>query len=145
MDELMQNSLPRLFAGINDALVGVVLPAVDDEFARVQLAACIELLGNIAARGPVARRPAERGHPTRRGGDRCRDRAGSRPGTGRVGAPPTAGAEPIAARDAALARASRALRWCHAHDPGAVAPLVAFAAWHLDHERSLLRTGMYKR
>ena len=33
MDELMQNSLARLFAGINDALVGAVLPAVDDEFA----------------------------------------------------------------------------------------------------------------
>ena len=42
-------------------------------------------------------------------------------------------------------RVSRALRWCHAHDPGAVAPLVAFAAWHVDHERSLVRTGMYRR
>jgi len=62
-----------------------------------------------------------------------------------LGAPPTPGAEPIAARDAALERVSRALRWCHAHDPGAVGPLVAFAAWHLDHEQSLLRTGMYRR
>ena len=144
MDELMQNSLPRLFAGINDALVGVVLPAVDDEFARVQLAACIELLGNIAAR--VEWRADLLDEVTRRAEEAIDAATGLAPGLeAALGAPPTAGAEPIAARDAALARVSRALRWCHAHDPGAVAPLVAFAAWHLDHERSLLRTGMYRR
>ncbi len=144
MDELMQNSLPRLFAGINDALVGDVLPAVDDEFARVQLAACIELLDNIAARvewradllNEVTRR--------RRGGDRRRDRPGPRPGSR---ARRTADGRRRADRGPRRGprRVSRALRWCHAHDPGAVAPLVAFAAWHLDHERSLLRTGMYRR
>jgi hypothetical protein len=46
----MQNSLDRLFEGIATSLRETVLPAVEDPYARSQVTAAIELLGNIAAR-----------------------------------------------------------------------------------------------
>ncbi len=46
----MQNSLDRLFEGIATSLRETVLPAVDDPYARSQVTAAIELLGNIGAR-----------------------------------------------------------------------------------------------
>jgi hypothetical protein len=47
---MMQNSLDRLFEGIATSLRETVLPAVSDPYARSQVTAAIELLGNIAAR-----------------------------------------------------------------------------------------------
>jgi hypothetical protein len=46
----MQNSLDRLFEGIALSLREAVLPAVDDPYARSQVAAAIELVGNLGAR-----------------------------------------------------------------------------------------------
>jgi hypothetical protein len=46
----MQNSLSRLFEGIAGSLRESVLPAVDDPYARSQVAAAIELIGNLGAR-----------------------------------------------------------------------------------------------
>ncbi|HSG80309.1 MAG TPA: hypothetical protein VLD62_12060 [Acidimicrobiia bacterium] len=46
----MQNSLDRLFEGIATSLRETVLPAVEDPYARSQVTAAIELLGNIGAR-----------------------------------------------------------------------------------------------
>jgi hypothetical protein len=46
----VQNSLERLFEGIANSLHENVAPAVDDPFAKAQVAATIELLANLAAR-----------------------------------------------------------------------------------------------
>ena len=46
----MQNSLERLFDGVVTSLRDDVAPAVDDPYARAQVAAAIELLANLAER-----------------------------------------------------------------------------------------------
>ena len=46
----MQNSLERLFEGLAYSLRQSVLPAVDDPYARSQVSAAIELIGNLGAR-----------------------------------------------------------------------------------------------
>jgi hypothetical protein len=46
----VQNSLSRLFEGMAHALHHVVLPSVGDDYARAQVTACIEILGNLEAR-----------------------------------------------------------------------------------------------
>ena len=46
----MQNSLERLFDGIATSLRENVAPAVDDPYAKAQVAATIELLANLAVR-----------------------------------------------------------------------------------------------
>jgi hypothetical protein len=142
---MMQNSLSRLFAGITDALRDAVLPAVDDDYARAQLAACIELLANVATR--VEWR-ADQLEEVRRHADTA-IAAATAAAAGLADA--IAAASPdddrVAARDDALARVSAALRWCDEHGAGddAVTPLVQFAVWHLHRELTLLRTGMFRR
>jgi hypothetical protein len=141
----MQNSLDRLLEGIADALVDVVLPAVDDPFARVQLAACVELLGNVATRVEwrrdllsevVRRAEAALTAASAAAPELDADRDGLAPDTSDL----------VTARDEALARVSTALRWCAEHGADrATGPLVEFAVWHLDRERALLRTGMFRQ
>lgn len=46
----MQNSLSRLLEGTAHALHHVVLPSVGDDYARAQVKACIEILGNLESR-----------------------------------------------------------------------------------------------
>ena len=46
----MQNSLSRLLEGIAHALHHDILPSVEDDYARAQLTACIEILGNLEPR-----------------------------------------------------------------------------------------------
>ncbi len=46
----MQNSLERLFEGTAASLRDSVLPEVADPYARAQVAATVELLGNLATR-----------------------------------------------------------------------------------------------
>lgn len=46
----MQNSLDTLFDGLAATLRDTVLPAVDDPYAQSQVAAAVELLGNIGSR-----------------------------------------------------------------------------------------------
>ena len=46
----MQNSLARIFDGIATSLRDDVVPAVEDPYARAQVTATIELLGNLAER-----------------------------------------------------------------------------------------------
>ena len=46
----MQNSPERLFEGIARALRGDVLPHLEDPYARAQVTAAIEILGNLASR-----------------------------------------------------------------------------------------------
>ena len=47
---MMQNSLERIFEGLAASLSESVLPAVDDPYARSQVAAAIELIGNLGSR-----------------------------------------------------------------------------------------------
>lgn len=47
---MIQNSLERLFEGMVEALREDVLPAVGDAYARSQVLATAELLGNLATR-----------------------------------------------------------------------------------------------
>jgi hypothetical protein len=142
---MMQNSLPRLFAGITEALREVVLPAVDDDFASAQLAACIEVLANVATR--VEWRADQLLEVHRRADAAIADAAVAAPGLADAVGPGPSSDDAVVARDDALARVSAALRWCDEHDAGddAVAPLVAFAVWHLESELALLRTGMFRR
>ena len=71
----MQNSLERLFDGIATSLRENVAPAVEDPFAKAQVAATIELLANLAVRvewrADLLREEIERIRT------RPRDRAGS--------------------------------------------------------------------
>lgn len=46
----MQNSLERIFEGMQEALREHVLPEVADPYARAQVSAAVELLGNLATR-----------------------------------------------------------------------------------------------
>jgi hypothetical protein len=140
----MQNSLPRLFAGITDTLRDVVLPEIDDDYARAQLAACIELLANVATR--VEWRADRLEEVRRRAEVAIAAAAAAIPELAAATGPPT-GDDPVATRDDALARVSAALRWCDEHgaDDESVAPLVAFAVWQLESELELLRTGMFRR
>ena len=46
----MQNSLTRILEGIAESLGETVLPAVSDPYARSQVKAAIEILGNLATR-----------------------------------------------------------------------------------------------
>ncbi len=46
----MQNSIERLFAGLAHALHHDVLPQLTDSYARSQVTAAIEILGNLSTR-----------------------------------------------------------------------------------------------
>jgi hypothetical protein len=141
--DVMQNSLPRLFAGITDALRDVILPAVGDDYARAQLTACIEVLANVATR--VEWRADQLWAVRQRADTAIADAAAAAPGLADAVGPPAPTDDAVVARDDALARVSAALRWCDAHDADdAVAPLVAFAVWQLESELALLRTGMFR-
>lgn len=138
---MMQNSLQRLFAGMAEVLRDGVLPAVDDEFARSQVSACIELLGNLATRVEWRRDDLE--EVARRAETSIAATIEAAPDI--VGElPPAGGEDPVAVRDSALRRVSGALRWCALNgQDDAAAPLVEFASWHLEHELARLRTGMF--
>lgn len=127
-----------------EALRADVLPAVDDSFARSQVAACIELLGNISTRVDWrADYLTETSNRARRALD---DACAAAPElAGLVGDRPAVGLDRLALRDAWLATISRAIRACGDDDLGeaARAPLLDFAAWHLESESALLRTGMF--
>lgn len=149
---MMQNSLERLFGGMAEALRDVVLPEVDDEYARAQAAACIELLGNLSTR--VEWRSDQLREVTEKADAAVAGAVAAAPGlldavrspAGAEAVPARAGESPaVAARDGALARVSAAIRWCDDHpgEHGARTPLIEFARWHLDHELTLLRTGMF--
>jgi hypothetical protein len=134
----MQNSLERIFEGTAASLREHVLPEVEDPYAKAQVAATIELLGNLATR--VEWRSSQ----LREEIERIRVVLAAAP------APAAVLAEPVPERSEAL-HASRA-RHLHAlaslqGSPVAAAvdaELRAFLAWQLDRELALLRTGMYK-
>jgi hypothetical protein len=141
---MMQNSLERLLAGIADSLRDVVLPAVDDGYARSQLTASIELLANLATR--VAWDGAQLAEVTNRLEAAVDAFVSLQPAAGEA-LPPAGGDDPTQRRDRSLARLSAALRWCddHAVDEAGRRLLLDAATWHLDFELVRLRTGMYAK
>jgi hypothetical protein len=128
----MQNSLERLFDGIASSLREDVSPAVDDPYAKAQVAAAIELLANLAERvewrSDLLRDEIERVRAVL-------ETAGERPKV--LAAPvPADTAGLVVSRDAhldALAHADT--------DDQALRDLLS---WQLERELALLRTGMYK-
>lgn len=142
---MIQNSLDRLFAGILDTLRDVVLPATDEEYARVQLAACIEILANLATRVEWDRAQlAETSSDAAEALTAAAELADELIPFTESTAPPS---DPLAARNDALARVSAAIRASDDLPPGlrerASAPLHEFAARHIERELALLRTGMF--
>lgn len=144
---MMPGSLDRLFAGMAETLRDTVLPAVDEPYARAQVAACIELLGNLATR--VEWRLDHLQLVTERA-DAALVAAFAQapelaPAVAIVAATSAPGASPVRRRDDALARVAAALRWLDDQpEQPAAAPLLAFATWHVGHEVELLRTGMFR-
>lgn len=88
----MQNSLDRLFEGMASALRQDVLPHLADPYARAQVTAAIELLGNLSTR--VDWREPEAAEALAELGRRVAD----------GGSDPTVRSEMLAALDAELAR-----------------------------------------
>lgn len=134
----MQNSLERIFEGTAGSLREHVLPAVDDPYARAQVAATIELLGNLATRVEW------RSEPVRLEIERIRAVLAVAPSRAAVldEDVPVGGEELAEARQRHLA-ALAALQ--ESADAAVVdTELRAFLAWQLERELSLLRTGMYK-
>lgn len=134
----MQNSLERLFEGTAASLRDNVLPLLDDPFARAQVAAATELLGNLATR--VEWRADQLAEEVAR----IREVLAAAPTRAAVldEEVPVTSAELLASR----ARHLEALVALQDGPEGRVADaaLRAFSAWQLDRELALLRTGMYK-
>jgi hypothetical protein len=141
---VIQNSLDRLLAGMAAALRDTVTPAVEDPFARSQLAACVELLHNLATRVEWRRDQLDEVAAAALAATRAA--AALAPGLEHdLGPEPSDDADPVRRRDEALARVSLALRWTDDHGgrDDAREPLESFARWHLGVELARLRTGMF--
>jgi len=127
----VQNSLARIFDGIATSLRENVVPAVEDPYARAQVTATIELLGNLAERVEW------RSDRLREEIERIRAVLETAPARATVlEAPiPTDNAGLVAARTAHL----DALTEARVEEDA----LRDFLAWQLGRELRLLRTGMY--
>ena len=131
-DVAVQNSLERLFDGIATSLRENVAPAVEDPFAKAQVAATIELLANLAVRvewrADLLREEIER---IRLVLETAPDR-------------PAVLEEPVPHDSAGLLTSRGAhLGALTAADPDEEA-LRELLTWQLERELGLLRTGMYK-
>lgn len=149
----MQNSLDTLLSGLAVSLRDAVLPVVDDPYAQGQLAAAIELLGNIASR--VEWQHAYLTETVQR----CRvvleaAVAGAAPAelpeSRRVLAEPLPG-DGVAldqCRDAHLRALAEVTAWCAAgrtaSRAGVDEALRDFLAWQLRDEAARTKTGMYR-
>ena len=134
----MQNSLERLFEGTAASLREHVLPLLDDPYARAQVAAATELLGNLATR--VEWRADQLAEEI----DRIRTVLGAAATRADVldEAVPTASVDLAESRQRHLAALVALQEGPEAADVDG--ELRAFSAWQLDRELALLRTGMYK-
>jgi hypothetical protein len=128
----MQNSLERLFDGIATSLRENVAPAVEDPYAKAQVAATIELLANLAVRvewrADLLREEIERIRAVL-------ETAPERPAV--LDAP-----VPLDSTGLVASRAAH-LDALTAADPDEDA-LRELLTWQLERELGLLRTGMYK-
>ena len=128
----MQNSLERLCDGIAASLREDVAPAIEDPYARAQVTAAIELLGNLAARVEW------RSDLLREEIDHVRAVLETAPARPAVldELVPAGGPGLLASRDAHLDALAQV-------DPADDA-LRELLSWQVERELGLLRTGMYK-
>lgn len=128
----MQNSLDRLFDGIAASLRENVAPAVDDPFAKAQVAATIELLANLAVRvewrADLLREEIER----------------IRTVLETATEHPSVLEEQIPLDSAGLLVSRAAHLDALAHAEPDQDELRGLLTWQLERELGLLRTGMYK-
>jgi hypothetical protein len=148
----MQNSLQRIFDGLEHTLRTVLAPSLEDPYLQSQVSSVAEIIANLSTRvewksahlldvtervRPVLERAAER---ARTGLPRTRDLL-ARPA-------PTAGlanAALLEARDEhlwALREVQRSLE--SAEDEELEAAIREFLGWQLAHESALLRTATTK-
>ena len=128
----MQNSLDRLFDGIAISLRENVAPAVDDPFAKAQVAATIELLANLAVRVEW------RADLLREEIERIRTVLETAPER------PSVLDAPIPLDSAGLVASRAAHLDALVHADAAEDELRELLTWQLERELGLLRTGMYK-
>jgi len=134
---MLQNSLDRIFEGLAKALRDDVLPAVSDPYARAQVLAGAELVGNLATR--VEWRSAD-----------LREEIGQvRALLATASAPPAILDEPVPHQDnEGLVASHRAHleELARAQEAGNLPdqPLRTYLAWQLERDLARLRTGMYK-
>jgi hypothetical protein len=128
----VQNSLDRLFDGIAASLRENVAPAVDDPFAKAQVAATIELLANLAVRVEW------RADLLREEIERIRAVLETAP------ARPAVLDERIPLDSAGLLTSRAAHLDALAHAEPDEDELRELLTWQLERELGLLRTGMYK-
>jgi hypothetical protein len=128
----VQNSLDRIFDGIATSLRENVAPAVEDPYAKAQVAATIELLGNLAVRVEW------RADLLREEIERIRAVLETAPERAAV-------LDADVPLDSAGLLASRAVHLdaLTAADPDEES-LRDLLTWQLERELGLLRTGMYK-
>lgn len=149
----MQNSPAVLLTGLAECLWDVVLPAVDDPYAQSQLAAAVELLGNVASR--VGWRSADLTETVRRfcavlTVATAEAEPADLPVCRRLLAEPVAGGGTalVECRDAHLRALAEATSWCSSRRTDAHtrvdAALREFLAWQLHDEAARTRTGMYR-
>lgn len=139
----MQNSLDRLFEGLTVSLRDSVLPTLTDDFARAQLAAAIEIIGNLATR--VAWREDHFEQVARIAEQTVQQVLIDHPEI-ESSLPTAVEGATIDLRDSALARLSSTVRILSAL-PGAYESVEACrtaASELLAFEIDLLRTGMYR-
>lgn len=145
----MQNSLSRLLEGMAQTLHHAVLPNLEDDYARAQVTACIEILGNLESRATWAPEQAER--RVRRLVDTIAEVAPGLPDD-----PALTAVRAVAARAArgerdqespAVLRAFADLQRWLAGAPGhpAFGPVTAAVAADLDEELDRLRTARFGR
>lgn len=147
----MQNSLDRLFAGLQESLRTIVAPAITDPYVAGQVASIAEIIGNLSTRvewrSDQLLESVVRVRPILE----LAGRRGLReiPLTGSVlGEPaPTAAStnpELLAARDAHLFALREVQRRLESHPDDEIdAAVRAFLIWQVANEASLLRTGMF--
>lgn len=138
---MLQNSLDRLFEGMAASLHEVVVPALDDPFAKAQAVAVAELLGNLAAR--VEWRCADQLATIAHVREVLGDLSGETDEVRALLADPV----PAAGEAAELAASTRRHLAALAAAQSALAPerLREVVLWHLDAELSRLRSASFGR
>ena len=147
----MQNSLERIFEGLENTLRSIVAPTLTDSYILTQVTSVAEIIGNLSTR--VEWSTAQLLEVT----DRVRpiiELAASGgteelPRTASVLAEPTPtrsapNADLVAARDAHLFALREVQHHLETHPDGAVDEAVrGFLEWQVAREATLLRTGMF--
>ena len=144
----MQNSLDRVFAGLQETLRDVVAPSVRDPYLRGQVTSVVEVLANLATRVEWSCGQLLEVSLRARAVLECAAAVtGSGPPTGELLAAPAPSVQwsneaLLASRDAHLAALREVQRTSqNPPDPDLETALRAFLTWQIEHEATLLRTG----